>query len=229
MNKHLCTLTLALATACQLAVFAEGTLENEPAYLAIDKAIDLKTIKPEVNVNLPRFLLQDAASELNGGTNDPLAGTGINFADLVKDVQLIRVVVIEAKNPNDRAALETGVKALRSQLDAKWTPVVSVPEENESVGIYAMGDPKGESMAGLAVLVHDPGDTVIVNIVGHVSIGKIIRIATHMHALPKELLQKLGGLGNPPDGKSGSEKDDASAQKPSQAPGGGDKAQKKDN
>jgi hypothetical protein len=228
MNKHLCTLTLALATAGQLAVFGEGTLENDPAYLAIDKAIDLKTIKPEVNVNLPRFLLQDAASELNGGTNDPLAGTGINFADLVKDVQLIRVVVIEAKT-NDRVALEKGVTTLRSELEAKWTPVVSVPEENDSVGIYAMGDPKGESMTGLAVLVHDSGDTVIVNIVGHVSIGKLIRIATRMHGLPKDLLQKLGGLGNPADAKSGSDKDDASAQKPPKAPGGEDKEPKKDN
>ena len=228
MNKHLCTLTLALAAACQLAVFADGTLENDPAYLAIDKAIDLKTIKPEVNINLPRFLLQDAASELNGGTNDPLAGTGINFADLVKDVQLIRVVVIEAKT-NDRAALEKGVKTLRAELEAKWTPVVSVPEENESVGIYALGDPKGESMAGLAVLVHDPGDTVIVNIVGHVSIGKLIRIATHMHGLPKDLLQKLGGIGNSSDAKSGSDKDDASVQKRSKAAGGEDKEAKKDN
>jgi hypothetical protein len=228
MNKHLCTLTLALATACQLAVFGEGTLENDPAYLAIDKALDLKTIKPEVNINLPRFLLQDVASDFNGGTNDPLAGTGINFADLVKDVQLIRVVVIEAKT-NDRAALEEGVKTLRSELDAKWTPVVSVPEKNDSVGIYAMGDPKGQSMAGLVVLVHDGGDTVIVNIVGHVSIGKLIRIATHMHALPKDLLQKLGGLGNPTVAKSGSNKDDASAQKPPKATGGKDKEPKKDN
>jgi hypothetical protein len=228
MNNYLCTLTLALGTACQLAVFGQGTLENDPAYLAIDKAIDLKTIKPEVNVNLPRFLLQDAASELNGGTNDPLAGTGINFADLVKDVQLIRVVVIEAKT-NDRAALDKGVKILRSQLEAKWTPVVSVPEENDSVGVYALGDPKGESMAGLAVLIHDEGDTVIVNIVGHVSIGKLIRIATRMKALPKDFLQKLGGLGNPADGKSGSDKDDASAQKPPAAPGGEDQQPKKDN
>jgi len=227
MNKHLCALILALATTGQLAAFGEGTLENDPAYLAIDKAIDLKTIKPEVNVNLPRFLLQDAASELNGGTNDPLAGTGINFADLIKDVKLIRVVVIEAKT-NDRAALEKGVNILRSELDAKWTPVVSVPEEHDSVGIYAMGDPSGESMAGLAVLVHDPGDTVVVNIVGHVSIGKLIRIATHMKALPKDLLQKLGGMGNPAEAKSGTDKGEASAQKP-EAPGNDDKTPKKDN
>lgn len=219
---------LALATACPLAVFGEGAWENDPAYLAIDKALDLKTIRPEVNVNLPRFLLKDAASELNGGTNDPLASMGINFADLVKDVQLIRVLVIEAKK-NDRAALEKGVKALRAELDAKWTPVVSVPEEHESVGIYAMGDPKGESTTGLAVLVYDGGDAVIVNIVGHVSIGKLIRIATHMNAMPKDLLEKLGGLGNSPEAKSGSDKDEAAAQKPPEAPGAGATGAKKDN
>src|SRR5580700_306635 len=111
MKKHLCTLALALAIASPLAVFSQGTLENDPAYLAIDKALDLKATQPQVNVNLPRFLLQDAASELNGGPNDPLAGTGINFADLVKDVKLIRVVVIEAKETN-RVALEKGVKTL---------------------------------------------------------------------------------------------------------------------
>jgi hypothetical protein len=92
-----------------------------------------------------------------------------------------------------------------------------------------MGDPKGESMAGLAVLIHDGGNTVIVNIVGRVSIGKLIQIATHTHALPKDFLQKLGGLGNPADAKSGADKDDASAQKPPKAPGGEDKEPKKDN
>jgi hypothetical protein len=84
-------------------------------------------------------------------------------------------------------------------------------------------------MAGLAVLVHDPGDTVIVNIVGRVSIGKLIRIATHMKALPKDFLQKLGGLGNSTDAKSGSDKDDASAQNAAKAPAGDAKEAKKDN
>lgn len=192
MKKHIAILVAAfgLATGNPLMAADQGGLENDPAYLAIDKAIDLKTIRPEVNVNLPRFLLQDAASTLNGGPNDPLAGTGINFADLVKDVKLIRVVVIEAGESN-RSALEKGVKTLRAELDAKWTAVVTVPDEN--VGIYALGDPSGESMAGVAVLVNDGGEAVIVNIVGRVSIGKLIQIASRMDRFPKDLLKKIGG------------------------------------
>jgi hypothetical protein len=179
---------------CPLVGFGQASLESDPAYLPIDKVLDLKTIQPEVNVNLPRFLLKDAAAELNGAPGSPLAGTGIDFADLVKDVKLIRVVVIEA-NKTNRPALDKAVKTLRADLEAKWTPIVSVPQEN--VGIYAMGDPSGESMTGVAVLVYDGGDAVIGNIVGHVSIGKLIKIASQSDKLPKDLLKKLQGFANP--------------------------------
>jgi hypothetical protein len=97
--------------------------------------------------------------------------------------------VIDTDEKN-RAALEKGVKALRADLDAKWTPIVTVPEDN--VGIYALGDPTGETMAGIAVLIHDGGDAVIANVVGRVSLGKIIKLASRMDKLPKDLLQKLG-------------------------------------
>jgi hypothetical protein len=217
MNKFISSITLALVTACPLVGLGEGSWEKDPAYLPIDKVLDLKTIRPEVNINLPRFLLQDAASELNGGTNDPMAGTGINFADLIKDVKLIRVVVIQANRTN-RTALDKAVKTLRADLEAKWTPVVTVPEEN--VGVYAMGDAAGESMAGLAVLVYDGGDAVIGNVVGRVSLGKLIKIASRMDKLPKGLLEKLGGLGNTAGARPPSSNVDSEAKRPVEAPEG---------
>src|SRR5262249_22251189 len=152
----------------------------------------LKTIHPAVNVNLPRFLLKDVASGFDGGTNDPLAGTGIDLPDLIKDVKLIRVVVIEAKDSN-RSDLDKGMKTLKGTLESKWTQIVTVPEEN--VGVYAMGDPSGDSMAGLAVLVNNDGDAVIVNIVGRVSIGKLIKVASRSNGLPKDVLKKLSAFG----------------------------------
>lgn len=190
MNTCLSVLTLALLSVAPLRVSAENRLETDPAYLPIDRAIDLKAIPPEVNVNLPRFLLRDAVSELNGGTNDPFAASGVNLADLIKDVKLIRVVVIDA-NATNRAALTAGVATLRQILETKWTPIATVPEEN--VGVYALGDASGETMAGLALLVHDDGDAVIANIVGHVSLGKIVKLAAHFDKLPKDLLKKLAG------------------------------------
>jgi len=193
MKKLISSLTLALVALCPLVSFGEDDLEKDPAYLPIDKALDLKTVHPTVNVNLPRFLLKDVASGFDGGTNDPLAAEGIDFPDLVKDVKLIRVVVIEANDTN-RPALDKGMKTLKGTLEAKWTQIVTVPEEN--VGVYAMGDSSGDSMAGLAVVVYNNGDAVIVNVVGRVSIGKLIKIASRSDKLPKGMLEKLRAIGN---------------------------------
>ncbi|GEM_PF-893239 len=192
MKKLIPSIVVALIAIWPARAFGQTSLENDPAYLPIDKVIDFKTIHPEVNVNLPRFLLKDALSGLNGGADDPLARTGINLADVIKDVKLIRVVVIQAKGEN-RAALDSAVKTLRATLEAKWTSIVTVPQEN--VGVYALGDPSGESVAGLAVLVHDGGEVVIANVVGHVSIGKLIQIAGRMDKLPKDFLKQIGGIG----------------------------------
>jgi len=203
MKKMITILTLALMTACPLASRAQNSIESDPAYLPIDKAIDLKAIPPQVNVNLPRFLLKDAISGLTNMPNK-LPG-GIDLADLVKDVKLIRVVVIDGTKTN-RSELDKAMKKLRSELDGKWTSIVNVPENN--VGVYAMGDPAGESMAGVAVLVYDHGQAVIVNIVGHISIGKLIAIAAQAHKLPPEFLKQLQGVGaqsvQPSDKKSDS-------------------------
>ena len=189
MKKLITILTLAFIAACPLATFGEGSIESDPAYLPIDKVLDLKAIPPQVNVNLPRFLLKDAISGLTNAPGNPLAG-GTDLAELVKDVKLIRVVVIEA-NKTNRAELDKSMKALRSELDSKWTAIVNVPENN--VGIYAKGDPSGETMAGVAVMVYDHGQAVIVNIVGHVSLGKLINLAAQTHKLPEGLLKQLQG------------------------------------
>jgi len=211
LKKYLTVLTtLAWIAIAPTPASAASSIESDPAYLPIDRLIDLKTIRPEVNVNLPRFLLQDAVSELNGSTNDPFGAVGLNLADLIKDVKLIRVVVIDTAETN-RPALAKGVASLRELLETKWTAIAAVPEEN--VGVYAMGDPSGESMAGLAVLVNDGGDAVIANIVGRVSVAKIVKIAAQFDKIPKDLLKKLAGAGS-----EGSEKSTPAKQKEGQKP-----------
>jgi hypothetical protein len=193
MNKLIGSLTLALAViaVCPASARAAAGLESDPAYLPIDKAVDLKAFPPEVNINLPRFLLRDFATDLSRATNGPLADKNMELADLIKDVKLIRLVVIEAGKTN-RPALDKAIKALRADLEAKWTTIVSVPEEH--VGVYALSDPAGESVAGVAVLVYDDGDAVIGNIVGRVPISKLLQIASKMDKT--ELLKRLQEIGN---------------------------------
>ena len=180
MNKLLSILTLTVFAifACPMASFGEGSYESDPAYLAIDKALDLKAIRPEVDINLPRFLLKDAASELS----NTMGAQKADFTELTKEIKLIRFLVFETKT--NRTTLEKAMQKLRTELDAKWTPIVSVRDGEENVGIYAMGDPSGESVAGIALLVSDHGDAVIGNIVGRVPLGKVIKLASQMDKLP---------------------------------------------
>lgn len=193
MNKLVSSFALALVAACPLAGFGQNNLEKDPAYLPISKVLDLKTVRPEVDINLPRFLLKDAVAELSNTPGASPALGGLDLADLIKDVKLIRVLVIES-NATNRPALDKAVKSLRADLEKKWTAIVSVPESN--VGVYAMGDPSGDSTTGLAVLVCDGDNVVVGNVVGHVSVGKLLKIATQSGKVPKEFLKKLQGLGN---------------------------------
>jgi hypothetical protein len=205
MKKLVAILAVAFIAAVPSRVIAQSNLENDPAYLAIDKVFDFKTIKPEVNINLPKFLLKDALADLDGGKNDPFAGSGVNIAELIQDIKLIRVVVMESNKTNSEAVAK-GIAALRSTLEKNWTPITVVADENDKVGVYAISDPSGESTAGLAVLIHEKGgDAVIANIVGRVSLGKIVKAASQMNKFPKDLLKKLtkaaesGGAEKPKD------------------------------
>ena len=48
------------------------------------------------------------------------------------------------------------------------------------------------------MLVSDKGEAVIVNIVGHVSIAKLLKLAAQSNKLPKDLLKQLGVTNNVP-------------------------------
>lgn len=196
MKKHLPTLAILGASLLFTpSLFAQKrvSLKDHPAYLDIDAALDLKTVKPTVNVNLPRFLLNSALSEFNGGQGDPLAKVGINLQELTGDLKLIRVLVFEDSGGQEEAFLK-GVASLQATLEADWTPIISIPEDR--VHIYARSDETGEEMAGLAFLVADEGEAVIANVVGNISIGKIAKVAALIGSafVPAEVMEQLATL-----------------------------------
>jgi len=193
MKKIIALLSIMLITACPSISFGQDNIQNDRAYLPIDKVLDLKTIPSQVNINIPRFLLKDAISGLS--ETNLLKESGIDLADLVKDIKLIRIVVVEVTQTN-KQALDTAVKTLQKELVAKWTPIVQVTEDK--VNIYAMRDAKGESPAGLAMLCNNDDDVIIINVVGHVSIAKIINIASkNNNKVINDVVKKLTGEEKP--------------------------------
>ena len=58
------------------AVLVQGDLKDAPAYLDIDRGLDFSEIIPELNVNMPKFLLNTALSECKGATMTRLPDPG---------------------------------------------------------------------------------------------------------------------------------------------------------
>ncbi len=82
---------------------------------------------------------------------------------------------------------------MRKKLVTNWTAIVSIPDDG--IGIYAKSDPKGETMAGIAVLISDGDDVILANIVREIPLGKVLRIATRMNGKNGEsLMQVIGNL-----------------------------------
>ena len=149
-------------------------------------------------MNIPKFLLNTALSEFTGGDDDPLAELGLNVKELTQDVKLIRVVVIDGKDHN-AAAIKEGVEQLKAELAKDWISIVAVPKDN--VFIYARSDASGKKLAGAALLVADGNKLVIGNLVGHVPLGKLAKIAAQLgkgdlEDIMKQLTQGAGGGGH---------------------------------
>jgi hypothetical protein len=195
--KAVFVLALVFGVAVMGMAQGAGALGDNPAYLNIDNAFDFSKIKPTVNFHMPKFLLNNLMSQMNGGPDDPFAGTGINIADLMRDIQLIRVVVFETKDSGSQEIVGSGIQKLKKSMNSKWMPIVNVPDGN--VTVFAMGDETGQKLAGLAIMVAEKNSVVIGNIIGDVPIGKIIAAANKIAANSKGkpgapgILEKLIG------------------------------------
>jgi hypothetical protein len=194
MKTQLTSLALALLVSFPGLAPAQTDLERDPAYLPIDKVLDLKLAKPEVSVNLPRFLLMDAVSEVDLGTNSPFAAAGTSLKELVQDIKLIRFIILSTDDTN-KSHVDEAVAKLNKHLETNWVSVFSLPEEN--IGVFVLSDPSGEAVGGVAMIMHNGNETILGNIVGRVSIGKLLKVATKIDRkngasfIPKDLIERL--------------------------------------
>ena len=80
---------------------------------------------------------------------------------------------------------------MRSQLTAPWTKLVSVrsQKDGESVDVYVW--PENGQSGGMAVLVAEPKELTVVNIVGPIDLDKLSELGGHM-GIPSVEVKKGG-------------------------------------
>lgn len=122
------------------------------------------------NVTLDGEMLQLAAKFLDMDKDDPETG---QVKDLIKKLKGIYIKSFEFEQSNQYSAAD--VEEIRTQLAAPgWSKIVENRDKraNETNEIYVMKDAHN-NIAGVAILVAEPKELTVVNIVGPVDLDKL--------------------------------------------------------
>jgi len=189
---------LIAMTALISAVHSQApvnTVEENPAYIKLSNSIDVTQAKPTVNVNLPKFLINEALSALDelstleGSDQEKVAQLVSQVKEIVKEIQVIQVMVFEDLDNESSQVVAKGMDTLKKELEDSWTTIVAIPDEG--INIFAKPDASGEKMAGISVLVSEGNEAVVANIVGRLPLGKIIKLATESRGMDPRMLEEI--------------------------------------
>lgn len=163
-------IALALAVVC---IALPGLAQN--ARLELKNLEKLSSKASEVNdVTLDGAMLQ-LASKFMDADDDPESA---QVKDIIKDLKGIYVKNFEFDAPNQYS--QADVQAIRAQLTGPgWQRIVESRSEHakESNEIYLMKH--GDLITGLAILVAEPTELTVVNLVGPIDINKLAALKGH--------------------------------------------------
>ena len=174
---------LALAIICAaLPGFAQ------PGKLQLDNLDKLSSKAAVVNdVSLDGALL-DMAARVVQNSNDPDAA---EVKEVVKGLKGIYIKNFEFDQPHEYS--QEDVRAIRSQLAQGWTRIVQSNDkrQDELDEIYILKEKDSSKIAGVTILVAEPKELTVVNIVGNVDLDRLGALAGKF-GIPDEIKDKTG-------------------------------------
>ena len=170
--RHQATITLGLALA---AIIGAKTAAAEGARINFDVSAIEKQAKSTVNVTITPQTIGWALQAMGQRGEDTAAAR-----EALKGIEQVVVRVFEFEQAQPWDELSKVANPILAQLKSGgWTPVVSVSENGkegrELVNVSLYTDPAGKP-GGLAVLVVEPKELVIVNVAGPVDLAKLSEI-----------------------------------------------------
>jgi len=165
-KRELCSVVLGVLLCC-----LAGPAQAQNARLKLEHLEKLSSKAAEVNnVTLDGDMLQLAAKFLDMDKDDPEAA---QVKDIIKNLKGIYVKNFEFDQPNQYSAAD--VEEIRAQLAAPgWNKIIENRDKRNSENneIYVMKD-ASNNIAGIAILVAEPKELTVVNIVGPVDLDKL--------------------------------------------------------
>ena len=164
------TSSISAAIVCVLFAAGAASAQQPGPQLRLDHLTRLASQATNtVDVTLDAAMLQMAGSMFTGQDRD-----AATIKELVTGLKGVYVKVFEFDR--DGVYTTADLDAIRSQLaGGSWKRFVSVQEKTESVEIHAWQE--GSVPGGLAILVAEPRELTIVNIVGTFDLSKLAALA----------------------------------------------------
>lgn len=169
-------LAVASALGCA-ALLCPARASAQGAQLKLDQLDPLASrAKENVEIALDPQMLAMAGGFFAGGRKD--------VTDLIAGIKGVYVRNYEFEKEGTYS--DQDVNSVRAQLKGTWVRIVNVQnaQDRESVEVYMW--PDGAQSGGLAIIVAQPTELTVVNIVGRIDLAQLASMAG-MFGIPKNL------------------------------------------
>ncbi|NKB32307.1 MAG: DUF4252 domain-containing protein [Pseudomonadales bacterium] len=148
-----------------LANGADSDPLDHPGYVDFSVLTAIANIEPNVEISLKAPLLNMVTNLIRSEDEEA--------ADFISKLLRVTVNVFES-NAIDVNEISSSMNEIAEDLDNQgWDRVVRVREDSDHVDIYFRLSDDADVIYGIAIMVAEPGDTVLVNIVGDISTDDI--------------------------------------------------------
>ena len=147
---------------------ADSDLESHPGYVDFSTLTAIAAIEPTVEISLKAPLLNMITNLIRSEDEEA--------AEFISKLMRVTVNVFESDDI-DVDQVAASMSTMAEDLDsAGWDRVVRVREDESHVDIYFRLAPDADVVYGIAIMVAESGETVLVNIVGDISTDDIIAL-----------------------------------------------------
>ena len=144
---------------------ADSDLESHLGYVDFSTLTAIAAIEPTVEISLKAPLLNMITNLIRSEDEEA--------AEFISKLMRVTVNVFESDDI-DVDQVAASMSTMAEDLDsAGWDRVVRVREDESHVDIYFRLAPDADVIYGIAIMVAEPGETVLVNIVGDISTDDI--------------------------------------------------------
>ena len=158
-------LPLVLASVVPAVLAAEDDIRDHPGYVDFTALTAIANVEPTVEVSLKAPLLNLVTNLLRHQDEDA--------AEFISKLRRVTVNVFDS-DAIDVDEIAESMAVIAAELDDKgWERVIRIREDEDHVDVYFRLSDDSEIIYGITIMVAEPGDTVLVNIAGEISISDI--------------------------------------------------------